>query len=84
MSNVINVSGKIVNEDCKIEYNKENKKRVGSKSWMRYEEYKGSKTVGEFLSNGGKKEDLRWDMEKGFLKILEVFDYKSKKKVEVK
>jgi len=80
---IINVKGVIVNEDCKIKYDSNNKKRVGSKSWERYEDYKDSKSIGEFLSSGGKKEDLRWDLEKGFLELLESYDYKMKKVIKL-
>ena len=81
-SEYVNVNGKLVNSDCKIEVG-ENKKRVNSKSWLRYNDYYGSKNVGEFLENGGSKEDLRWDDKKGFLKILEVFDIKNKKVIKL-
>lgn len=84
MSNeFVNVNGKLVNSECKIKIG-ENKKRVGSKSWLRFNDYCESKSVGEYLSNGGLKEDLRWDEKKGFLKILEVFDIKSKSIIELK
>ena len=67
----INVNGKVVNDECKLEVGV-NKKRVGSKSWIRYEKYMDSKNVGEYISKGGLKEDLRWDEKKGFVKIMEV------------
>ena len=81
--NIINVNGVLVNESCKLEIGN-NVKRVGSKSWMRFEEYMGSKDVGEYLEKGGLKEDLRWDVKKGFVVLREYYDSKLKKVVEVK
>jgi len=81
MSDYLNVNGKLVNEDCKIKVG-ENKKRVGSKAWLRYNAYADSKTVGEYLTSGGLREDLRWDDKKGFLQLLEVVDSKSLKVVK--
>ena len=81
MSNYLNVNGKLVNEECKIKVG-ENKKRVGSKAWLRYNNYMDSKSVGEYISNGGLREDLRWDDKKGFVELLEVVDSKSLKVVK--
>jgi len=70
---IMNVNGTNVSENCKIEL-KGNPKRVGSKAWMRYEEYADAKTIGEYLTAGGLLADLRYDSTKGFLKILEKFE----------
>ena len=78
-----NVNGVVVSEDCELVVG-ENKKMVGKKSWLRYEEYKNSKSVKEYLENGGKREDLRYDCGKGFVKLLSYYDLKSKKIVKVK
>ena len=80
MNNIINVDGILVSDECKIDIGN-NVKRVGSKSWMRFEEYMGSKNVGEYLEKGGLKADLRWDVKKGFVKLVEKWDMKSKKVV---
>ena len=40
---------------------KENPKTVGSAAHARYEMYKTAKTVGEYLSLGGTRADLRYD-----------------------
>ena len=76
------VNGVVVNLDCELNFGV-NKKRVGSKSWMRYGSYEGVKNVREFFECGGLVEDLRWDYEKGFCKFLSIYDVKSKKIVKV-
>ena len=73
----LNINGTTVTPDCKINLIA-NPKRTGSKSWVRYEEYCDSKTIQEYLDNGGLKEDLRWDEKKKFLTILEKYSSKSK------
>jgi len=76
--NIINLNGVLVSEECEIVVG-ENKKRVGSKSWERFESYTESKSVGEYLEKGGLKADLRWDLKKGFLELKEIYNSKSKK-----
>ena len=49
----------------------DNPKKEGSASWNRYEEYKSAKSIGEFYKLGGKKGDLKNDMNKGYIKIVE-------------
>jgi hypothetical protein len=46
-----------------------NPKRVGSKSYDRFEHYKTSKTVGDFIAKGGTFGDLSWDSARGFITI---------------
>jgi len=70
MGIILNVNGVVVNEKCKIVVSS-NKKRVGSKAWSRYECYEDSKSVGDYLGNGGLKEDLRYDVKKGFVVLME-------------
>lgn len=48
---------------------KENPKREGSDGYKRFELYRKNKTVGAFLKAGGTAADLRWDVEKGFIKV---------------
>lgn len=47
----------------------DNPKRVGSKSHARYEHYKTSKNVGDFIGKGGTFGDLAWDSARGFIAI---------------
>jgi hypothetical protein len=47
----------------------ENPKKVGSASHARYAAYAGSKTVSEFLANGGTLADLKWDSERGYVQV---------------
>src|SRR5262245_34448565 len=46
-----------------------NPKRPNSKSHTRFEAYSKSKTVGEFITNGGTYGDLAWDSARGFVSI---------------
>lgn len=58
--------------ESKITFNtKTNPKREGSKSHSRFQKYMGSKTVQEYLDNGGTKGDLKYDSEKDFITITE-------------
>lgn len=68
--NVINVGNTNVSSDCKLTVG-QNKKRVGSKAWTRYEAYVDSTTVGQYIDNGGLKADLRYDVAKGFVTLLQ-------------
>ena len=96
MSDVISLGDVLVSEECKLEWNiKENKKRIGCKSWERMEYYIGSKNVGEYLNcmNEVKgvskdeikklKDDLKYDYKKGFLSVVDRFDFKSKKVIKI-
>jgi len=79
---ILNVNGTHVSTDCKIQM-KSNPKRVGSKAYLRYEQYASSKTVGEYLENGGLPADLKWDQKKEFLQLLEKYDSKDNKVVKI-
>ena len=68
---VCNINGINVGDECRIEC-APNPKRPGSKAHERYATYAESKTVKEYLDNGGLKADLRYDHTKGFLKVLDV------------
>lgn len=71
MSVVIN--GVKVEMSTVIQY-VDNPKRVGKKSWTRYEEYQSVTTVGEYFEITDpkySKPDLRYDMDHGFLTIVE-------------
>ncbi len=47
----------------------ENPKRVGSKSYDRWNAYAGATTVGEYIAAGGTYGDLKYDAEHGFVKV---------------
>jgi len=47
-----------------------NPKRPDSKSWFRYDKYKGAHTVGEALHLVSKVADLFWELERGDYKVL--------------
>jgi hypothetical protein len=48
-----------------------NPKKPGSESHTRFALYRDGQTVSEFLAAGGRKADLSWDLEKGFIAIGE-------------
>jgi len=48
---------------------KDNPKTPGSKSYTRFELYRGATTVAEALKAGTYKEDIRWDYERGFIEL---------------
>ena len=77
---IFNINGVVVSEECKIEFGV-NVKRIGSKSWVRYENYMEAVNVLEFFEKGGLIEDLRYDCKKGFCKLVERYDIKNKKVV---
>lgn len=58
-------------DDSRIEYLQENPKRAGSSAYELYEKYKKSKTLGEAKQNGARSIDIKFDYDKGFLKISE-------------
>ena len=67
----MNINSTRVYTDTPIRYI-DNPKRVGKKSWLRYEMYQHCETIGEYLSITDKKyskPDLRYDLMKGFLII---------------
>jgi len=48
---------------------KENPKMVGSKARRRFGRYMGSKTVEQFLQKGGRRDDLIWDINHGYVVV---------------
>jgi len=48
---------------------KENPKKEGSKSYDRFNLYKSDITVKQYVEAGGKRDDLRWDSERGHIQI---------------
>jgi len=46
-----------------------NPKREGSKTHVRFENYRSSATVGDFITLGGTYGDLSWDSARGFVSI---------------
>ena len=49
-------------------------KRFGTKCYERYERYKGARTVQDALASGSRKDDLRWDAERGFCEFGDGID----------
>lgn len=47
----------------------ENPKRIGSRAWERFEKSFGAPTVAEYKARGGTAEDLRWDIDHGFVRV---------------
>ena len=47
-----------------------NPKRPGTARHKRYQKYRKAKTVGEFLARGGTKADLKIDIGKGFVSVM--------------
>lgn len=69
----IQVNGFNIEDDSVIEF-KPNPKRPGFKAHSRYEEYQKSTSLADYLAIADKKyskADLRFDEEKGFLKIFD-------------
>lgn len=54
---------------ARVAVRQSNPKKVGSKSFVRFEAYKKATTVGEYLSLGGTRADLSYDESRGFLSI---------------
>ena len=72
------------NPETVIEFIQENPKKSGSTSHEIYEKYKSATTFQEFLDNGGENKHMRFDFNKGFIKILhdsvDNIEYEPKKK----
>ncbi len=69
----IQINGFSIEDDMKIEF-VSNPKRPGFKAHTRYEEYQKSTNLVEYFDTAEKKyskADLRFDEEKGFLKIFD-------------
>ena len=57
-----------------IQFAKDNPKKVGSKAWDRYEQYKDAKSISQALEKKAGWQDLTADFEKGYLKIMKDMD----------
>ena len=58
-------------DDVQIEYVAQaNPKRKGSKAWARYNRYKSARTKREMFDLGGTKGDFKWDLNKGYVRVL--------------
>ena len=53
-----------------IQFAKDNPKKVGSKTWDRYEQYKDATSIAQATEKKAGWQDLTADFEKGFLKIM--------------
>jgi hypothetical protein len=51
----------------------ENPKKVGSKSYDRFNLYKTGMTVAEYVAAGGFLGDIRWDVRHGFISVANIF-----------
>lgn len=67
---LMNLNGKYIFEDTKIEFVNKNPKRPSGKSHARFEKYMTAKTVSEALTLGATKADLKYDSEKKYLTII--------------
>ena len=54
----------------RVEYQMENPKIKGTKAYDLYERYKRSQTLAQAKKNGARIGDIKWDQEKGYLRIL--------------
>ena len=57
-----------------IQFAKDNPKKVGSKVWDRYEQYKDANSISQATEKKAGWQDVTADFEKGFLKIMEDMD----------
>ena len=53
-----------------IQFAKDNPRKVGSKAWDRYEQYKDANSISQAMEKKAGWQDLTADFEKGFLKIM--------------
>ena len=56
-------------ENWRISYVQENPKRMNTASRDRYEIYKSATSIEDALSRGAKSEDIKWDLERKFLRL---------------
>ena len=56
-------------ENWRISYVQENPKRMNTASQERYEIYKSATSIEDALSRGAKSEDIKWDLERKFLRL---------------
>ena len=59
-------------DDTALDFQSENPKRPGSKSYKLYDQYKTAKTVAEAESLGATRGHIRYDLSKGFAHIMPV------------
>ena len=59
-----------LNDALAIEFDVDNPKRAGSTSWELYELYKSAKTVGEARQKGASTGHVRYDIKKGFARLV--------------
>ena len=57
-----------------IQFAKDNPKKVGSKAWDRYEQYKDAHSISQAMEKKVRGQDLTADFEKGFEKIMKDMD----------
>jgi hypothetical protein len=50
-----------------IRFQQANPKKIGSKSYERYENYKHTRNITDALDAGATRADLKWDTERGYL-----------------
>ena len=62
------------NREQRIEYVDSNPKLKGSKSNLKYDQYKIATTVGQARDQGASTKDLQFDHKKGYLKLLSTED----------
>ena len=67
----------LLESNARIRVEAKNPKKEGSKSYLRYEKYKLAKTAKEYLELGGRREDFKYDMKRGFITDLD-----EKKRIE--
>lgn len=61
-----------INPDCKIRILVDsNPKTVGSAAYTRFKLYKEGMTVNNFLDRGGKRIDIRWDLDHNYIALEE-------------
>ena len=57
-----------------IQFAKDNPKKVGSKAWDGYEQYKDAHSISQAMEKKAGWQDVTADLEKGFLKIMKDMD----------
>jgi hypothetical protein len=48
---------------------KENPKRKGSACYPRFDLYEDGMTVADYIAAGGRKADIKWDVDKKFIEV---------------
>lgn len=59
-------------DDVALEFQSENPKQAGSQAWGRYEKYKSSRTVGEAKAAGATAADLKSDLGRDVVRLLDI------------